>query len=446
MAYNVIHSQLICARYDEDYPRLVSGRGARVFDEHGRSFIDGSGCTAAVTAIGHGVTEIADAIADQARTLAVHPTHVFHSDVLEAYLARLCAFAPDGFDRAWTISGGTEAIENACKLAFQYHRAQGRTRSKIIGRWGSYHGNSLLALDVGGMKARRDFYTPLMVGHLHVSPCFAYRRPAGQSLEAYEDGLVEEFAATLEAHHDDVVAFVAEPIVGAALGAVPPTERYFARIAEHCRAHDVVMIADEVMTGMGRTGRPFGCEHYGTHADILACAKGITGGYLPMGAIIAHDRVIDPIMASGDPFWSGQTYSCIPLAAAAGGAVLDYIEQHGLVARAADVGARLGAALRGLMDDLDVVGDVRGCGMFWGVEYVADRSTDAPFDPAVNFAKRVEAAALERGLVTYAGRGTVEQRCGDHMLFAPPLVIEEAELDELVAILRESIVAVRAEL
>lgn len=444
---HVIHSQLICADYEASYPDIVSGRGAYLFDGEGRRFLDASGCTAAVTNLGHGDPRIAEALARQAGRLCVHPTHVFHSEVLERYLARLCAFAPEGFDHAWTICGGTEAIENSIKLAFQYHRAKGRTgRCRVLGRWGSYHGNSILALDVGGLEARRSFYTGLLSDrHLHLSPCFPYRRPVGQSLEAYEDALVDELRAVVGEHEDEIVAFVAEPIVGAALGAVAPTPRYFERVAEVCRAHDILMIADEVMTGFGRTGRAFGCEHFGTHADVLACAKGVSGGYFPMGAVIAHDRVLEPIVASGLPFQSGQTYSCIPLAAAVGEAVLEVIEQDGLVEASARVGAHLLEGLRTLLGRPGV-GDVRGTGLFLGVEFVKDLQTKEPFDPALMVAKRIEAAALERGVVTYACRGTVERTRGDHMLFAPPLVMTEADADRLVEVLGESIDAVMAEL
>ncbi|MEM7154622.1 MAG: aminotransferase class III-fold pyridoxal phosphate-dependent enzyme [Myxococcota bacterium] len=436
---HIINSQLICADYEAQYPMIVSGKGAQLFDDRGRAYLDASGCTAAVTNIGHGVEEIAEVLASQAKTLAVHPTHVFHSPVLEGYLERLAGFAPEGFNRAWTISGGTEAIENAVKLAFQYHRAKGRTtRRRIVGRWGSYHGNSITALDLGGMQVRRSFYTDLMVGHLHVSPCFPYRRPESMSESEYEDQLVEQFETLVGQHPDEIVAFVAEPVVGAALGAVAPTRRYFERMAAICRAHDIVMIADEVMTGFGRTGLRFGAEHFGTHADILACAKGISGGYLPLGAVIAHDRVLEPIRASGEPFWSGQTYCCIPLAAAVGHAVLDYIEAHALVERARTVGEHLRAGLETLRE-LPWVGDVRGRGLFLGVEFVADQATKAPFEPSRMFGKRVQAEALERGVVTYAGRGTVELTQGDHMLFAPPLVLSTEEADTLVQVLGESV-------
>ncbi|MEM9455073.1 MAG: aspartate aminotransferase family protein [Myxococcota bacterium] len=448
---HVIHSQLICADYDADYPEIVRGQGVYLYDREGRRYLDASGCTAAVTNLGHGVPEIAEALARQAGTLAVHPTHVFHNEVLERYLGRLCAFAPEGFEHAWTICGGTEAIENAIKLAFQYHRAKGREhRTRVVGRWCSYHGNSILALDVGGMWARRSYYTGLMADrHLHLSPCFAYRRPAGSTLEAYEDQLVEQMQRVVDQHDDEIVAFVAEPVVGAALGAVGPTPRYFERMAEICRAHDIVMIADEVMTGFGRTGRAFGCEHFGTHADILACAKGISGGYLPMGAILAHDRVLEPLVASGRPFQSGQTFSCIPLAAAVGEAVLDYIEAHQLVAASARVGAYLRAGLRTLLDRSGEgagVGDVRGTGLLLGVELVRDRATREPFDPELGVAKRVQAEALSRGVVTYGCRGTVDRTRGDHLLFAPPLILTEAQADEIVGVLGDSIDAVMATL
>lgn len=448
MTSHVIHSQLICADYEAKYPMIVRGKGVYLYDDKGREYLDASGCTAAVTHIGHGVEEIADALSKQARELAVHPTHVFHNPVLEAYLERLCAFAPEGFNRGWTISGGTEAIENAIKLAFQYQRAKGRsTRKKIVGRWGSYHGNSILALDVGGMQARRSYYTDLMVGHLHVSPCFPYRRPEGQSEQAYEDGLIAEFETLVEKHPEEIAAFVAEPFVGAALGAAGPTENYFKRIAAICREHDILMIADEVMTGFGRTGRNFACEHFASpevNADILACAKGISGGYFPLGAIIAHDRVTEALHESGEPFWSGQTYACVPLAAAVGHAVLDYIETHDLVSRSASVGAHLRAGLEGLQA-LDCVGDVRGAGMFLGVEFVQDKDTKAHFPVERFFAKRVQALAIEEGLVTYACRGTVDLSAGDHMLFAPPLVMSEAQCDELVEKLGRAVKRAAAE-
>jgi len=441
MNYRTLNSQLIVADYQRTYPWVVRGEGVRLFDDEGRSYIDASGCTAAVTHIGHGVSEVADVLAEQARTLAVHPTHLFHSPVVEAYFEKLCEFAPDGFTRAWTMSGGTEAVENAVKLSFQYHRAKGRTtRKRVIARWGSYHGNSVTNLDFGGMVARRSFYTPLMPEgqHLHASPCLPYRRDEGQSVDDYENQLVNEFAALVDQHPDEIMCFVAEPVVGAALGAAGPTPNYFERIAAICKQHDILMVADEVMTGFGRTGRNFGCEHYGTHADILACAKGISGGYLPLGALLVRDDVAETLKRSGDPFWSGQTYSCIPLAAAVGSAVLSYIQEHDLVQRSSTTGAHLKKKFEELTD-IGCIGDVRGEGLFLGIEFVKDPATKEPFAPELGFAKKVEAHALQLGAVTYACRGTIEGTRGDHMLFSPPLVLSVDEADELAGIMRQAI-------
>ena len=439
-SYRTLNSQLIVADYARSYPEIVRGEGVYLYDSEGRRYLDAAGCTAAVTHIGHGDARVAEALAAQAKTLAVHPTHLFHSPLVEAYFERLCAFAPDGFSRAWTISGGTEAVENSLKLAYQYHRAKGRPkRTRFVGRWDSYHGNSVTALDVGGMVGRRSFYTALMPSqHLHLRSCQPYRRPAGQSEQAYEDELVTELADLVEAHPDEIAAFVAEPLVGSALGAVGPTPAYFERIAEICRAHDILIIADEVMTGFGRTGRNFGCEHFGTHADVLACAKGISGGYLPLGALLVRDEVAEVLRDSGDPFFSGQTYACIPLAAAVGLAVLDRIEGDGLVDNAREVGGYLKAQLSTLLEHPHV-GDVRGEGLFLGIEFVADKTTKAPLDPDWRFSKRVEAAALQHGLVTLGARGTVDHVLGDHMLFAPPLILTTAQADELVAGLSASI-------
>jgi adenosylmethionine-8-amino-7-oxononanoate aminotransferase len=424
---HIINSQLICANYEKDYPLIERGEGIYLFDKNGNKYIDVSGCTAAVTHIGHGVEEVAHALYEQSKKLAVHPTHVFYNEELENYLAKICAFAPEGFNHAWTISGGTEAVENAIKIAYQYQKSKGFHRTKVLARWGSYHGNSIAVLDAGGMKVRRDYYTDLMTGHLHVSPCFTYRKEEGMTDEEYEDVLIEEIRTTIE-QHPEIFCFLAEPIVGAALGAATPTPNYFKRIKAICEEHDVLVIADEVMTGFGRTGENFGINHYGNHADILCCAKGISSGYFPLGAIIIHDNVFNTIKASGHPFYSGQTYSCIPLAAAVGNANLEYIKKHNLVENSKEVGNYLKAKFESLKE-LDCVGDVRGEGLFLGIEFVKNQKTKEIFDPNFFFSKKVETRALEEGLVTYACRGTVNLSQGDHMLFAPPITLNKQEAD-----------------
>jgi adenosylmethionine-8-amino-7-oxononanoate aminotransferase len=359
----------------------------------------------------------------------VHPTYLFYNEELENYLSTLCDFAPDGFNHAWTISGGTEAVENAIKIAYQYQKSKGYKRSKVLARWGSYHGNSLSVLDVGGLKARREYYTDLMVGHYHASPCLSYRKEEGMSEKEYEDLLVNEIETMID-QHPDIFCFLAEPIVGAALGAAGPTEHYFKRIKEICKKRDILLISDEVMTGFGRTGRNFGMDHYGNHADILCCAKGISSGYFPLGAIIIHDRIFNALEESGQPFYSGQTYSCIPLAAAVGKANLEYIKKHNLIDNAHHVGQYLKTQFETLKE-IECVGDVRGEGLFLGIEFVKDQKSKAVIEPEYFFNKKVEEKAFEEGLVTYGCRGTVDFSKGDHMLFAPPITLNQDEADQI---------------
>ena len=437
MSYSVISSQLICAKHQQEYPMMVRAEGACYYDDKGKEYIDASGATACVTNLGHGNEAIAKALYEQTKTLSVHPTHSFYSPVVENYLRQLTEFAPAGFNKAWTISGGTEAVENAIKLAYQYHVMKGKTRSKILARWGSYHGNSIFVLDAGGMKVRRDFYEPLMKGFDHVSSCLPYRAPEGMSEQEYEDSLIAEFKTQVEKHPGDYLCFLAEPIVGAALGAAVPTENYFKRIREICDEHDILMIADEVMTGFGRTGERFGHEHFGAQFDILACAKGISGGYFPLGAIIAHDKVMEVIEGSNQPFYSGQTYSCIPQAAAVGIAVLEEYHRQDLITKSRDTGAYLKEKLAAI--DSPYVGDVRGKGLFLGVEFVEDKATKKEFDPTRMIAKNIERAAQDKGVILYACRGTVELSRGDHLLIVPPLCLEKQQADKIADVIAESI-------
>ena len=437
---HLINSQLICADYHKDYPMIERGEGVYLFDKSGKKYIDASGCTAAVTHIGHGNEEVSRALYEQSKVLAVHPTHLFYNQALEEYLEKLCDFAPEGFNHAWTISGGTEAVENAIKIAFQYQKSRGYKKNKVLARWGSYHGNSISVLDAGGLRVRRDYYTDLMAGHYHVAPCFSYRKPMEMTEQEYEDSLIEEIRVTIE-EHPEIFCFLAEPIVGAALGAAGPTENYFKRIKEVCVEHDILLIADEVMTGFGRTGKNFGINHYGDHADILCCAKGISSGYFPLGAIIIHDHVYEALKESGQPFYSGQTYSCIPLAAAVGSANLDYIKRHNLVDNSRIVGQYLKEKLESLKE-IECVGDVRGEGLFLGIEFVQDQASKAIIDPAYLFNKKVEAKALEEGLITYGCRGTVDFSRGDHMLFAPPLTLTQDEADMIFTRLERAIKSV----
>lgn len=438
---HLINSQLVCADYNKEYPKISHAKGVYYYDTTGKKYLDASGATACVTNIGHGVEEVADVISEQARKVAVHPAHLFYNEEIENYLANLCAFAGNGFNHAWTISGGTAAVENAVKLAFQYQRSKGRQRKKVLARWGSYHGNSIFNLDFGGNKIRRDYYEDLMKDHPHLSPCFPYRRPSDMSLEAYEDTLIAEFDETTKTFKDDIICFVAEPVVGAALGAVAPTENYFKRIKEICDREDILFIADEVMTGFGRTGKNFAMEHYGVIPDIMALAKGISSGYLPLGAIMAQDHVINTLKETGKPFLSGQTYSCIPLAAAVGNANLEYLKKKNLVENAANIGQFLKEKLFQL-DANPFVGDIRGIGLFLSVEFVKDKSTKEPIENEFAFSKRLEAKCMENGLTIYGCKGSYQLTSGDHILISPPLVLNETEATELYEILAKSLASI----
>lgn len=428
---HIINSQLICPDYTKEYPKIKRGEGMYLFDHQDQPYMDLSGCTAAASNIGHGNQKVSQALLKQTQEMSIIPTHLFYNDVVENYLQTLCEFLPEGFEHAWTVSGGTEAVENAIKLAFQYHRSKGRNRNKVLARWGSYHGNSLFMLDVGGMVPRRAYYEEVMADQLHVSPCFPYRKTEGLSLEEYEDALVEEFAKMIEKEGENIMAFVAEPIVGAALGAVSPTEGYYRRIKLILAEKDILFIADEVMTGFGRTGKRFGMQHFGENADIIAMAKGISAGYFPLGAIAASNSVFQTVRDSNQPFFSGQTYSCIPQAAAVGQAVLDVIQNENLVENSKKVGVYLKQKLEDLYD-FDFVGDVRGEGLFVAVEFVEDKKSKQCFAPEKMVAKTIEQLALEEGVVTYACRGTVDYTKGDHMLFSPPLIMTESQVDEAV--------------
>ncbi len=434
---HIINSQLICADYEKNYPLIDHGKGVYLYDKEGREYIDVSGCTAAVTHVGHGVEEVSKVLYDQSKKLAVHPTHLFYNEELENYLKNICDFAPAGFNHAWTICGGTEAVENAIKLAYQYQKTKGLNRTKVLARWGSYHGNSLTVLDVGGLKARRSYYTDLMVGHNHVSHCLPYRKPEDQTLKEYEDSLINEFQKEID-NNSEIFCFLAEPFVGAALGAAGPTENYFKRISEICIKHDIVLISDEVMTGFGRTGLKFGMDHFGNYADILCCAKGINSGYFPLGAVIAKDNIYNTLKDSSRPFYSGQTYSCIPLAAAVGNANLEYIKNHSLVENSKNVGQYLKSKLE-LLKEIPCVGDIRGEGLFLGIEFVSNQKTKAVIEPSLIFNKIVERNAFKEGLITYGCRGTVEYSKGDHMLLAPPLILTSEEADKIYLGLKSAI-------
>ncbi len=415
-------------------PTAVRGEGCYIYDEAGRAYLDGSG-GAAVSCLGHSDPDVRKAVHDQLDRLAFAHTGFFTSEPAEKLADLLIAHAPEGIDRVYPVSGGSEAVEAAIKLARQYVLEIGQPeRHRVIARRQSYHGNTLGALAAGGNAWRREKYAPLLVETSHIAPCYEYReRGEHESAEDYGLRAANELEAEiLRLGPESVMAFFAEPVVGATAGAVPPVPGYFPRIREICDRHGVLLILDEVMCGMGRTGTLFACEQEGIAPDIVTIAKGLGAGYAPIGAMLCQRTIYEAIEAGSGSFQHGHTYHAHPLAAAAGHAVVSTMLDRNLLPRVREKGAMLDAALRATFGQHPHVGDIRGRGLFRGIELVEDRATKAPFDPARKLHARVKAAAMDEGLVCYPAGGTIDGKHGDHILLAPPFIIEDAQIEELV--------------
>ncbi len=375
------------------------------------------------------------AIHHQLDRLAFAHTGFFTSEPAEALADLLVAQAPPGIERVYSLSGGSEAVEAAIKLARQYFLEIGEPeRHRLIARRQSYHGNTLGALAAGGNAWRREKYRPLLVETYHVAPCYEYRfRAVGESAEEYGRRAADTLEAEIERlGPGTVMAFIAEPVVGATAGAVPPVPGYFRRIREICDRHGILLILDEVMCGMGRTGTLFACEQDGVAPDIVTIAKGLGAGYVSIGAMLCSGRIHDAIATGSGAFQHGHTYHGHPLAAAGAHAVLSAILGRDLLPRIRKRGEALAGALAGRFGQHPHIGDIRGRGLFRGIELVADRETKAPLDPARAVHAKVKAAALENGLICYPAGGTIDGVRGDHVLIAPPFIISEDEIGELV--------------
>ena len=415
-------------------PTAVRGEGMEIIDADGKRYLDASG-GAAVSCLGHGHPKVIEAIKAQAETLAYAHTAFFTSEPAEALADHLVAHSPDGLDAVYFVSGGSEAVEAALKLARQYFVETGQPeRRHIIARWQSYHGNTLGALSVGGNRWRREPFAPMLIESHHISPCFAYRfRRDDESEEAYGLRVADELDAKIrELGPQSVAAFIAEPVVGATAGAVPPVPGYFRRIREICDKHGVLLILDEVMCGMGRTGTLFACEQEGIAPDLVCIAKGLGGGYQPIGAVMVARQIYEAIRGGSGFFQHGHTYLGHPLACAASLAVQRVVQEENLLQRVRDMGAVLGDALLERFGNHRHVGDIRGRGLFRGIELVADRATKRPFDPALKLHARIKAEAMERGLICYPGGGTIDGKNGDHVLLAPPFIVEERHVETIV--------------
>lgn len=423
------------------YPTAVSAKGIFIRDETGKEYIDASG-GAAVSCLGHSHPDIIAAMRAQLDQLEYAHTSFFTTQAAEELADDLVAHAPDGLGHAFFVSGGSEAIEAALKLARQYFVERGEPQRRfLIARRQSYHGITLGALAVGGREWQRRQFAPLLIETQHVSPVYEYReRGTDETPQAYGERLAQELEAKIgELGGENVIAFVAETVVGATMGAVPAVPGYFRRVREICDRHGILLILDEVMCGMGRTGTLHACEQEGVSPDILAIAKGLGGGYAPIGAILLHDKIFKTIADRSGAFQHSHTYTGHPLACAAALAVQRVIRRDNLLANVRQQGEHLARRLQERFGNHPFVGNVRGRGLFQGLEIVADRGTREPFDPQRRLNARIKREAMARGLMVYPMGGTVDGARGDHVLLAPPFIIDNSAIDAIVERLGDAI-------
>jgi len=414
--------------------KAVASKGCYIFDDSGNRYLDGSG-GAAVSCLGHADPEVVQAIQDQTSKMAFAHTGFFSSDPAEELAELLIKYAPGDLDRVYFVSGGSESIEAALKLARQYHIENGEpNRRHIIARRQSYHGNTLGALAAGGNKWRRDQFEPILINVSHVAPCYEYIDKSNQEkTNEYGQRVAQELEdEILRLGSDTVMAFIVEPVVGATMGAVPAVQGYFKRIEEICKKYGVLLILDEVMCGMGRTGYLYAAEADNISPDILCIAKGLGAGYQPIGAMLCTKKIYDVIGAGTGFFQHGHTYMGHPVACAAGLAVVQAIIDRDLLKSVKQRSAQLFNELKIQFNTHSNVGDIRGRGLFIGLELVEDRDTKKPFEPSLKIAANIKRSAFEAGLICYPMSGTRDGKWGDHILLAPPFIIDKNQVAELV--------------
>jgi len=431
-----------------ELPVAVRGEGIWIFDAEGNKYLDGSG-GAAVSALGHSDEGVRRAMQMQADTLSYAHSGFFTTDAMETLADKLTTRAPANLDQVFFLSGGSEAMEAALKLARQYFLEIGQSqRRHFVARRQSFHGNTLGALSVGGNQFRREPYEPMLMPVDHISPCHAWRgQLSSESEHDYGNRVADELEAViLERGAETIAGFIAEPVVGATLGAATAVPGYFKRIREICDRHGVLLILDEVMCGMGRTGTMFACEQEGIVPDMITIAKGLAAGYQPIGALLVSDKIYQAVQSGSGAFQHSHTYMGHAVACAAALAVQESIEQRDLLNAVVERGQDLDHALIERFGNHRFVGDIRGRGLFRAIELVADRETKAPFDPDLKIHAAIKAAAMARGLMCYPMGGTIDGVHGDHVLLAPPYIVTRGNIEDLADRLSDAVEAVTGEL
>lgn len=432
---------------NQDYPMCVKGEGVWIWDEDGKKYLDA--CSGAnVSSIGHGVKEIGEAMKKQADQIAyVPPQHFFNKPTIEL-CKKLLEHAPKQYTRIMLCSGGSEAIENALKIARQYHVYRGHaSKYMTISRWQGFHGNTIVADSVGGTTSRRKISGPMLMGVEHIpSPncyhCYfgaEYPKCNIRCAQALENSILQNGP-------ENISSFICEPVVGSASAATTPVPEYFTMVRKICDQYDVLWIDDEIMAGSGRTGKFMATEHFGAYADIVVMAKGLSCGYVPLSAIFISEKVFAPFYEKKLPYIGGHTFNAHPVTAAVGIEILNYMDKHRIYEGVESKGKLLDEGLRKLMNKHKIIGDVRGLGLFMGIEFVKDRMTRQPFDPEINVTPRILSAAMKNGLIVYASRGCMDGKQGDGLLICPPLTINEEEIRFVIEVLDRSIAQVVSEL
>lgn len=430
-----MHKNVLYKDFDKHYPTLTKGKGPYVFDNSGNKYLDAvSGV--GVASIGHGVEKVIEALADQARKISFSYSGQMDNKPKHKLAEKLHAWSPDGFGetKSFFCSSGSQATEAAVKLAYQYQCERGKpNKRKVVSRWQSYHGNTIGALSLSGRTAWRKMYSTYLLDFPHIPPPYCYRCPYGDTYPDCEIRCAQELDKTIEQEgSENFAAFIAEPVIGTSMSSVVPLEEYYPMIREICDRHDVLFIVDEVMSGIGRTGYKFSIDHWGVIPDLIATAKGLSGGYTAMGALLLREKVWRAIAEGSGSTTHSHTFSGNPLSCTVGAAVLEYMEENDLVNQSRKIGEKLKKSLEESLKEVPEVGDIRGTGLMLGVELISDPETREPFPVELNLTKKVVREARKEGLLILGGApGLIDGKSGDHFQILPPYVITEEHVREL---------------